>query len=95
MVFRDRIELFIDENKALMKRMYGEFIVPEFEEETGSTYSKRSTKHKRSVKPGVPDVHFDPGPQPPLEESSRAHQRHSRQNFRNMNLNTSKNDSGR
>ncbi|XP_066258429.1 protein spaetzle 3 [Euwallacea similis] len=93
----DRIELFIDENKALMKRMYGEFIVPEFEDEGGSTFTKRSVKHKRSVKPGVPDIHFEPGPEPPFEnfDFEKSHKRNTRQNFRNMNFSNSKNDSGR
>ncbi|ENN77933.1 hypothetical protein YQE_05610, partial [Dendroctonus ponderosae] len=88
----DRIELFIDENKALMKRMYGEFIMPEFEDD--GSYSG-GTKQKRSVKPGVPDLHFDPGPEPP-EHSEKHHRRTARQNFKNMNFNNNKsNESGR
>lgn len=85
--FRDRIELFIDENKALMKRMYGEFIMPEIEE---GPYPP-ATKQKRSVKPGVPDVHFDPG-----SDSEIPHKRISRQIFKGMNFSTDKNnESGR
>lgn len=40
---RDKIENFIDENKALIKRMYGSFTVP------GGNRVRRA--------PGVPDVH--------------------------------------
>ncbi|KAK9752176.1 Spaetzle [Popillia japonica] len=61
----DRIELFIDENKALMKRMYGEFTMnsPEF---------GGSGKQKRSVKPGVPDLHASLGPDPVLEPAGES-----------------------
>lgn len=40
---RDKIENFIDENKALIKRMYGSFTIP------GGNRVRRA--------PGVPDVH--------------------------------------
>jgi hypothetical protein len=75
----DRIELFIDENKALMKRMYGEF-------DMGSPEYGPGRKRKRSTKPGVPDLHFDPGPDPGGKtggESFFSHIRNPRQNFRN------------
>lgn len=42
--FRDRIDRFIDENKALMKRMYGEF---EMMENGPFPQEKRSTTRKR------------------------------------------------
>lgn len=75
-----------------MKRMYGEFIMPEFEDD--GSYSG-GTKQKRSVKPGVPDLHFDPGPEP-REHSEKHHRRTARQNFKNMNFNNNKsNESGR
>lgn len=41
---RDRIDRFIDENKALMKRMYGEF---EMMENGPFPKAKRSTARKR------------------------------------------------
>lgn len=73
---KDRIEHFIDENKALMKRMYGEF-------DMQPTYAPR-TKRKRSTKPGVPDLHFDPGDPPRGNgESFFAQLRKPRQSFRN------------
>lgn len=78
-ISRDRIELFIDENKALMKRMYGEF-------DMGSPEYGPGRKRKRSTKPGVPDLHFDPGPDPGGKtggESFFSHIRNPRQNFRN------------
>lgn len=79
----ERIELFIDENKALMKRMYGEF-------QMSTEYGPPQTTQRRSVKreatgsrplPGVPDL-------PEAEaESFFAKLRHTRQ--------TSRNESGR
>ncbi|XP_066994516.1 protein spaetzle 3 isoform X2 [Anabrus simplex] len=86
----ERIEMFIDENKALMKRMYGEF-------QMSTEYGPPSSAQRRSVKrdtteseqagagtrplPGVPDL-------PEAEaESFFAKLRHSRQ--------TSRNESGR
>ncbi|KAJ8944443.1 hypothetical protein NQ318_002140 [Aromia moschata] len=75
----DRIELFIDENKALMKRMYGEFDMPDYTSQAGP-----GAKRKRSTKPGVPDLHFDPGPDPLKDtESFFNKNRNTRQNFRN------------
>ncbi|KAL1497443.1 hypothetical protein ABEB36_008417 [Hypothenemus hampei] len=89
----DRIELFIDENKALMKRMYGEFIMPDYEDSERSYTT--ATKQKRSVKPGVPDIHFDPGPEPHID-TGKSQKRRIRQNFKNMSLNNNKNnESGR
>ncbi|KAJ8981743.1 hypothetical protein NQ317_004923 [Molorchus minor] len=73
----DRIELFIDENKALMKRMYGEFDMPDYTSRSGP-----GTKRKRSTKPGVPDLHFDPGPDPVKMTESFNKNRSTRQNFR-------------
>lgn len=60
-----------------MRRMYGEFDMPDYGARSG-------TKKKRSTKPGVPDLHFDPGPDP-LEttESLLGKNRSPRQNFRN------------
>nr|XP_023019907.1 protein spaetzle 3-like [Leptinotarsa decemlineata] len=76
---KDRIELFIDENKALMKRMYGEFDMPDYDSRYGP-----GVKKKRSTKPGVPDVNFDPGPDPlDSTESLFNKNRSPRQNFRN------------
>ncbi|XP_030762445.1 protein spaetzle 3-like [Sitophilus oryzae] len=93
----DRIELFIDENKALMKRMYGEFDMPEYEPESGGggRYAP-GNKRKRSVKPGVPDIHLDPGPDIHIDAEQSSKKRTIRQNFKNMNFNNNKsNDSGR
>ncbi|CAH1135200.1 unnamed protein product [Ceutorhynchus assimilis] len=99
----DRIELFIDENKALMKRMYGEFIMPDYADEEGSEGPERPggapypgpIKQKRSVKPGVPDLHFDPGPDPSGDDKPHR-KRTIRQSFKNMNFSNNKNnESGR
>lgn len=66
-----------------MKRMYGEFIM-------GPEYSPGppGRKQKRSVKPGVPDLHSDPGPNPSLRENTDSESifgkvRTPRQSFRN------------
>lgn len=63
-----------------MKRMYGEFIMgPEY-----GPGPPGGRKQKRSVKPGVPDLHSDPGPNPTLDGSSYFGKiRTTRQNFRN------------
>nr|XP_022917013.1 protein spaetzle 3 isoform X2 [Onthophagus taurus] len=87
----DRIELFIDENKALMKRMYGEFSMnspPDY-----NSAASPGTKSKRSVKPGVPDLHAAPGPDPVFDESETmfGKNREVRQNFNFRN----KSESGR
>lgn len=81
--FRDRIELFIDENKALMKRMYGEFDMPDYESRFGASGTKRKRSTKQSAAPGVPDLHFDPGPDPVRgAEDFLEKNRSPRQNFR-------------
>lgn len=46
--YRDKIEAFIDDNKALMKRMYGDF---EMNEDYGSVLSQ-SKKRKRNARSG-------------------------------------------
>ncbi|CAH2012272.1 unnamed protein product [Acanthoscelides obtectus] len=57
--------MFIDENKALMKRMYGEFDMPDYTGAGPGPGPGPGVKAKRSAgKPGVPDVHLDPGPDP-------------------------------
>lgn len=76
--------MFIDENKALMKRMYGEFNMgPEY----GPGESPdRGKKKKRSTRPGVPDLHADPGPDPGTPEAGASFfskLRYPRQSFRN------------
>jgi hypothetical protein len=104
--FRERIERFIDENKALMKRMYGEFTMStEYGPPSRETYDqpgKRNAKReatgggggaqadkKKSMPPGVPDIHTAPGPDPVAEtgssegESYFSKLRHTRQSFRN------------
>lgn len=62
-----------------MKRMYGEFDMLDYE----SKYSGSGTKRKRSTKPGVPDLHLDPGPDP-IRGSEGLFEKHrsARQNFR-------------
>lgn len=72
-----------------MKRMYGEFTMgPEYgpgppdDGNGGGTGNNR--KQKRSLKPGVPDIHADPGPNPTLDGSSMFGKiRTPRQSFRN------------
>lgn len=64
MQYRDKIESFIDENKALMKRMYGYF---EAENEYGSQL-QQGKKRKRSIygddfnPPNLPDLEELYGP---------------------------------
>ncbi|KDR18165.1 hypothetical protein L798_06915, partial [Zootermopsis nevadensis] len=106
----ERIERFIDENKALMKRMYGEFTMStEYGPPSRETYdqpAKRNVKReaaggggdggggaqdgkKKTMPPGVPDIHTLPGPDPIAETSSSGGEsyfsklRHTRQSFRN------------
>ena len=119
--FRERIERFIDENKALMKRMYGEFTMStEYGPPSRETYDqpgKRNVKReatgeggggsssgdgggggggggaqdgkKKSMPPGVPDIHTVPGPDPVADTGSNGGEsyfsklRHTRQSFRN------------
>lgn len=77
-----RIELFIDENKALMRRMYGDFTIsPEFE----GPGPGGGRKNKRAAKPGVPDLHAPPGPDPNLDGTNNNFYkltRATRQNFK-------------
>lgn len=54
--YRDRIEEFIDENKALMRRMYGDFRSTQFREPPQATRRKRDAKHEFENFPGVPDI---------------------------------------
>lgn len=62
-----------------MKRMYGEFDMLEYEPKFGGS----GTKRKRSTKPGVPDLHFDLGPDPiRISEDLLGKNRSARQNFR-------------
>lgn len=61
----DKIEYFIDENKALMKRMFGEFnMSPDIDP------GLAARKYKRSM-PGVPDLHSPPGPDSEFLEKLR------------------------
>jgi hypothetical protein len=57
--FRERIERFIDENKALMKRMYGEFTMStEYGPPSRETYdqpSKRNAKREAAGEGGGGD----------------------------------------
>lgn len=90
----ERIESFIDENKALMKRMYGEFTMepPEYTPgpapptDYGSTTSRKS-KRQANLPPGVPDIHTIPGAQ-----AFFGNQRPPRQNNRNSTSDTGRID---
>ncbi|XP_060522873.1 protein spaetzle 3 [Cylas formicarius] len=86
----DRIELFIDENKALMKRMYGEIDMQQSFSSSGPYPPPSSGKKtKRSAK-----THLDPGPDPGGDDrSDPGKPRTPRQNFRNNN--NMGNESGR
>lgn len=55
--YSDRIEEFIDENKALMRRMYGDFRTrdPISSTDEPPTRRKRNTKLYENI-PGVPDI---------------------------------------
>nr|CAD7203989.1 unnamed protein product [Timema douglasi] len=65
---RERIELFIDENKALMKRMYGEF---QMSTEYGPPReSRRTNKREAPSLPGVPDLHGPPVVDPATDKQS-------------------------
>nr|CAD7415897.1 unnamed protein product [Timema cristinae] len=64
----ERIELFIDENKALMKRMYGEF---QMSTEYGPPReSRRTNKREAPSLPGVPDLHGPPVVDPATDKQS-------------------------
>uniref|UniRef100_A0A1B6CFB1 Spaetzle domain-containing protein n=1 Tax=Clastoptera arizonana TaxID=38151 RepID=A0A1B6CFB1_9HEMI len=82
----DRIELFIDENKALMKRMYGEFqMSTEYGPPAREIFEgQRRTKKKRAVKQNPMESN---GPDPVEEkegsESYFGNIRQTRQSFRN------------
>lgn len=54
-IHRDRIEEFIDENKALMRRMYGDFRSTQFREPPISARRKRDAKYDVNL-PGIPDI---------------------------------------
>lgn len=60
-LFRDRIDRFIDENKALMKRMYGEF---EMMENGPFPKEKRSTARKRRQDSNFSDSQSKPNKLP-------------------------------
>lgn len=102
----DKIESFIDENKALMKRMYGYF---EAENEYGSAF-QQGNKRKRSIyssdsnPPNLPeldDIYFPPGEGPnpiydagPSGDSYFSKLRNKRQS-RNSSRGGNKGDTGR
>lgn len=52
--FRERIERFIDENKALMKRMYGDFEMTSAPKEPGHR-TRRRRKSREASKHDIPD----------------------------------------
>lgn len=54
-IFRERIEEFIDENKALMRRMYGDFRSTQFREPPIQTRRKRDATNYDHL-PGIPDI---------------------------------------
>ena len=54
-LYRERIEEFIDENKALMRRMYGDFRSTQFREPPRQTKRKRDATNNDNA-PGVPDI---------------------------------------
>lgn len=58
-LFSERIEQFIDENKALMRRMYGDFeMVTQYGPPLQNSKRKRDTSsfHNSTMPPGVPDL---------------------------------------
>ena len=86
-MFRERIEQFIDDNKALMKRMYGEFQMsteygpPAQEVFESKRNVKRQTKES-SNHPPPPPPPPSPGSSSSKPESYFARHRSSRQSFR-------------
>lgn len=54
-LFSERIEEFIDDNKALMRRMYGDFRSRQFREPPIPTRRKRDTTNYKHM-PGIPDI---------------------------------------
>lgn len=54
-IHRERIEEFIDENKALMRRMYGDFRSTQFREPPIPRRRKRDAKYDVNL-PGIPDI---------------------------------------
>jgi hypothetical protein len=103
----DKIESFIDENKALMKRMYGYF---EAENEYGSAF-QQGNKRKRSADsnppnlPELDDIYFPPGEGPnPIYDagpsgdsyfSKLRSKRQSRNNNSNRSSGGNKSETGR
>ena len=71
-----------------MKRMYGEFDMPDYD------YHSDGQKRKRSTKSAAPDIHLNPN----FDSfgDGGAKKRTTRQNFKNMSFNNNKNnESGR
>ncbi|XP_054267606.1 protein spaetzle 3-like [Macrosteles quadrilineatus] len=95
----DRIELFIDENKALMKRMYGEFQMTteygpparEVFENQRRSRKTRAAKSKEKPKPSNSSAVPDPVKESEGSESYFGKLRQTRQSFRN----NQSSDSGR
>lgn len=86
--FRKRIEQFIDDNKALMKRMYGEF---QMTTEYGPPSRETFENARRNVKRQTKDESGDPsGNSEGKADSYFGRHRSSRQSFRR-----GQNDNGR
>jgi hypothetical protein len=102
----DKIENFIDENKALMKRMYGYF---EAENEYGSTF-QQGKKRKRMLygadanPPNLPDldeIYYPPGEGPnpvrdagPSGDSYFSKMRNKRQTRNSSSSNNNRSNAG-
>ena len=91
----ERIEQFIDENKALMKRMYGDFEMNEFAPpRKDSTYRRKRTATNHDIPDGGPRFRDDPkdDPHSGSGDSYFSNIRNTRQSFGKAQA---ANDSGR
>lgn len=94
-LYSDRIEQFIDENKALMRRMYGDFeIITEYGPPKQQNQKEKRSSYVNDMPPGVPDPIGVPGEGLPLENSGASgdsyfsewrSKRQANQSFNNKN----------
>lgn len=98
--FSDKIEKFIDDNKALMRRMYGDFeMTTSYGPPPQSTKKrKRHTDHFDFEIPGIPDLIGSPGDYPEPDQKGESYFKKWRtkrqsQNFRNSNTSRISNQS--
>lgn len=97
----DKIEKFIDDNKALMRRMYGDFEMSTQYGPPSQTSSKKRKRHTDNFDfdvPGVPDFIGKPGFEPDADTKGESYfnkwrPKRQTQSFRNTNNNSNTNNS--